>query len=185
MTDRNELSSVADLEKRLAAYCRRAGMEDDDPLRLALVTVTRAASDARAVVEDGAIAERAALVLAERAEALVERRTVCLGWRLSLAAAGVLVGGMVAAGLAGAWYGHRIAGAGVQELSAEVRELARGFGDFVLRDPEAAAVWLNLLRANDLGAAIRSVTCRKTSVVDGGWRGCHVPLWTEPVRPPR
>jgi hypothetical protein len=93
--------------------------------------------------------------------------------RLSVVVGVAFAGSVLIAGVAGFWWGRWSERATIRETE---RSLAQAFRD----GPDAAAAWANLMRDNDLAAALASCTGARISFQDGR-RACAIPLWLEPV----
>jgi hypothetical protein len=94
--------------------------------------------------------------------------------RTSLLAGVVLAGSVLTVGMGCYWWGRWSEGANIRETEWT---LAQAFKD----GPDAAAAWADLMRDNDLAAALATCTGARVSIQDGR-RVCAIPLWLEPVK---
>ena len=150
--------------RRVEAFCAKAGMEEDSPLRLALVTVMETAEQAREAVRGGArgltpegeadliqrVAQAAAVATQREAARIVRRSGVTTA--AMLAVAGLLLAG---AGYGvGRWDGARQGAAAI----------------------EGAAFLAQVAALND--ARAMADTCRRTQRREKGGIACDLPpVW--------
>lgn len=123
----------------------------------------------------------AALVRLEEAAATgADRRAAKLAWahtlRATLFGVAVVVGAIMMTGAGGFWWGHRTQAAAITSTEAGVMAAFRD-------GPDAAAAWLNLMRAND-AKQVREACAGSTVTTAGGRRACAIGLWLDlPANP--
>ena len=159
--------------------CRAAGIGDDKPLFLVLETLFDTATAAKDAVQDGARGltqeGEADLVkrIARQADAsmrdAVTKHRLRLQWQSSLIAGGIVAACLALGGCSGYWYGWS---SGRHSVEAMENQIGTAFA----AGPDAAGVWLQLMRNNDPRQALNH--CSGAAVwSDNGRQACSVPLW--------
>jgi hypothetical protein len=156
------VAAVSNQQRQLDQYCRQAGMDEDSPLRLALVTVMEAAEKASDAVKDGArgltpqgeadLIRRLTDTVAEGTEREAERIVRRLDFRM-----GMVVTAIGAALLGGGYYWGRSSGDPVRVAAVE-----------------SAAFVAQLAELNDF-RAIRDY-CLKHAIAQQGGTACKLPM---------
>jgi hypothetical protein len=161
--------------------CREAGIVDDKPLFQVLMTIFVAAETALATVQAGARGltqeGEADLIRRITRHADVSMRDAATKHRLRLERkSSVIAGGIFAACIAiggggGYWYGWST---GRSSVETTERQLATAFQ----AGPDAADVWLRLMKHNDPRRALDH--CTGSAVwSDNGRQACSIPLWID------
>ena len=161
--------------------CRAAGIGDDKPLFLVLEMLFDTAAAAKDAVRDGArgLTQEGEADLIKRivrqADASMRDATVKhrlrLEWKTSLIAGGVAVVCLILGGGGGFWFGWSSGRASVETME---RQIATAFQ----AGPDAADVWLRLMKNNDPRQALSH--CSGSAVwTDNGRQACSIPLWID------
>ena len=168
---------MSDKLLQVEVFCAKAGMEEDSPLRLALITAVETAEMASEAVKGGArgltpegeqeLIRRVTDAAAESIEREAARivRHFDLGMVLKVAMALALVA--LAGGGGGYWLGMR-------EVQVTERRIAAAFAD----GTATAGRWAEMMENNDLNAALARCTGTQVTVT-AGRRACLVPLWLD------
>ena len=161
--------------------CRAAGIGDDKPLFLVLETLFDTATAAKDAVQDGArgLTQEGEADLVKRIarQADASMRDVAAKHRLRLERKTSLIAGAVAAAClligssGGYWFGWS---SGRQSVETTERQIAMAFQ----AGPDAAGIWLRLMRNNDPRKALDHCS---GSVVwsDNGRQACSIPFWID------
>lgn len=168
--------------------CRAAGISDDKPLAAVLLTAFQTAETARSAVQDGArgltpegeadLIKRVIQVIGQQAKTSLEQHRLRLDRKTSIMAGGIVVTGLILAGVGGYWAGWS---SGTQESRVIEHEVAAAA---LASGPKGAAAWAKLMRNNDPVAALDQ--CSGVAIWStNGRHACSVPLWIDgPGMPP-
>ena len=161
--------------------CRAAGIGDDKPLFLVLEMLFDTAAAAKDAVQDGArgLTQEGEADLIKRIsrQADASMRDAATKHRLrverktSLIAGGVAAACLVLGGGGGYWFGWS---SGRQSVETTERQITAAFQ----AGPDAAGVWLRLMRNNDPRQALDH--CSGSAVwSDNGRQACSIPFWID------
>jgi hypothetical protein len=161
--------------------CRVAGIRDDKPLFLVLEMLFDTAAAAKDAVQDGArgLTQEAEADLVKRIarQADASMRNAAAKHRLRLERKTALIAGTVAAaclvlgGGGGYWWGWS---SGRQSVETTQRQVAMAFQ----AGPDAAGIWLRLMRNNDPRKALDHCSGSAVWSADGR-QACSIPLWID------
>jgi hypothetical protein len=180
------LPDAEDHRQNYRRKLRRIGIDEDSDLYEILAGSNDAILEARAVAlecmaaagrggaglspeAEAALVDRAGRAVASVAERVVRERSSSAVWRTGLLVGVVLAVGMAGAWGAGWWQGRRAGAAEAQGLSEEMQAALAAAG------VDGARTWSRLIVLNDPARAL--ARCEE-KVAAGGWKGCWWWTWT-------